>query len=98
MLQLTYKYGVDMDEVYSDLKNSMDNLMPTLPEDCEDPLIMELSADFMPTMILSAVAPEGMDAAQLPQRHSGASDRELGRRGPGGGHRGPGRVSAHRTG
>ena len=37
MLQLTYKYGVDMDEVYSDLKNSMDNLMPTLPEDCEDP-------------------------------------------------------------
>jgi len=63
MLQLTYKYGVDMDEVYSDLKNSMDNLMPTLPEDCEDPLIMELSADFMPTMILSAVAPEGMDAA-----------------------------------
>ena len=63
MLQLTYKYGVDMDEVYSDLKNSMDNLMPTLPEDCEDPLIMELSADFMPTMILSAVAHEGMDAA-----------------------------------
>ena len=63
MLQLTYKYDVDMDEVYSDLKNSMDNLMPTLPEDCEDPLIMELSADFMPTMILSAVAPEGMDAA-----------------------------------
>ena len=65
MLQLTYKYGVDMDEVYSDLKNSMDNLMPTLPEDCEDPLIMELSADFMPTMILSAVAPEGMDAASM---------------------------------
>ena len=63
MLQLTYKYGVDMDEVYSDLKNSMDNLMPTLPDDCEDPLIMELSADFMPTMILSAVAPDGMDAA-----------------------------------
>ena len=62
LIQLTYNYGVDMDEVYSDLKSTMDTLMPQLPEDCEDPMIMELSADMISTMMISAVAPEGMDA------------------------------------
>ena len=61
LIQLTYNYGVDMDEVYSDLKSTMDTLMPQLPEDCEDPMIMELSADMISTMMISAVAPEGMD-------------------------------------
>lgn len=62
MVQLTYNYGVDMNEVYSDLKSAMDTLMPSLPEDCEEPMIMELSADMVSTMMISAVAPEGMDA------------------------------------
>lgn len=42
---------------------------------------MELSADFMPTMILSACGPRGDGRGQLPQRHGGAGDRERGRRG-----------------
>ena len=63
MIQLTYKYGADMDDIYSDLKSTIDNLMGSLPEDCEDPLIMELSADFMATMTVSATAPEGIDVA-----------------------------------
>ena len=63
MVQLSYAYGHDMDEAYSDLKNALDNLMSELPEDCGDPMIMELSADYMPTMTISAVAPEGVDAA-----------------------------------
>ena len=62
MVQLTYNYGVDMNEVYSDLKSAMDTLMPSLPEDCEEPMIMELSADMVSAMMISAVAPEGMDA------------------------------------
>ena len=63
MIQLTYKYGSDMDDAYMDLKNAMDNLMNDLPDDCQDPLIMELSADFMPTMTLSATAPDGVDVS-----------------------------------
>lgn len=62
MVQLTYNYGVDMNEVYSDLKSAMDTLMPSLPEDCEEPMIMELSADMVSTMMISAVASEDMDA------------------------------------
>ncbi len=64
MIQLTYKYGADMDDIYSDLKSTIDNLMGSLPDDCEEPLIMELSADFMATMTVSATAPEGIDVAE----------------------------------
>lgn len=63
MVQLTYAYGNDMDESYSDLKNALDNMKNDLPDDCGDPMIMELSADYMPTMMISAVAPEGVDTA-----------------------------------
>ena len=63
MVQLSYSYGRDMDEAYSDLKNALDNLMSDLPDDCGDPMIMELGADYMPTMMISAVAPEGVDTA-----------------------------------
>lgn len=63
MLQLTYKYGTDMDEAYSDLKSTIDNLMPSLPDDCQDPMIMEISADALGTMMISATAPEGIDVA-----------------------------------
>ncbi len=61
MIQLTYNYGTDLDEAHTDLKNAMDVLMPDLPDDCNDPVIMELGADFIGTMIVSAVAPEGVD-------------------------------------
>ena len=63
MLQLTYKYGTDMNDAYSDLKSAIDNLMPSLPDDCQDPMIMELSADALGTMMISATAPEGIDVA-----------------------------------
>lgn len=64
MIALRYNYGTDLDDAYSDLKSSLDNLMSDLPNDVGDPLIMELSADFISTMVLSATAPEGMDVAQ----------------------------------
>ena len=63
MLQLTYHYGTDMNDAYSDLKSAIDNLMPSLPEDCQDPMIMEISADALGTMMISATAPEGVDVA-----------------------------------
>lgn len=61
MIQIQYNYGVDMDDVYMDLKTSMDNLASDLPDDCEDPVIMEISASAMATMTISASAPDGTD-------------------------------------
>ena len=63
MLQLTYNYGADMDDAYSELKSAVDNLMPSLPDGCQDPMIMEISADTMGTMTISVTAPEGIDVA-----------------------------------
>ena len=65
MLQLTYKYGTDMDDAYSDLKSTIDTLMPSLPEDCQDPMIMEISADAIGTMMISATAPSGVNVADF---------------------------------
>ena len=57
MLQLTYQYGTDMDDAYSDLKSAIDNLMPSLPDECGDPIIMEISADALGTMMISPPPP-----------------------------------------
>ncbi len=64
MIQLIYNYGTDSDDMYSDLKSAMDSMKSDLPEDCEDPVIMEIKTDAMPNMVISAVAPEGVDVVQ----------------------------------
>lgn len=64
-IQLTYNYGNDMDESHSSVKNAIDNLLPDLPEDVGEPTIVELSAEYMPTMMITAVAPEGTDVADF---------------------------------
>jgi len=59
MLQLTYQYGTDMDDAYSDLKSAIDNLMPSLPDECGDPIIMEISgidvADYLDNEVVPAL-------------------------------------------
>ena len=61
MVMIQYEYGTDIDEAYDDLKVAMDGLAASLPDDCEDPMILEISADAMATMTVSATAPEGTD-------------------------------------
>ena len=65
MVQLVYNYGADEDDIYSDLKSAMDNLKADLPSDCNDPTIMQISADAMPTMTLSVSADSGVDIASV---------------------------------
>lgn len=64
MVQLIYEYSADTDDMYSDLKSAMDALMPDLPEDCGDPIIMELSMEATATLTASAVAGEGVDVTR----------------------------------
>ena len=65
MVQLVYNYGADEDDIYSDLKSAMDNLKASLPSDCNDPTIMQISADAMSTMTLSVSADSGVDIASV---------------------------------
>lgn len=53
MVILEYQYGTDIDEAYDDLKKKMDLMGSTLPEDADDPAIVELNINDMATMTLA---------------------------------------------
>ena len=54
LVQIQYNYGVDLDDAYMDLKNSLDNL--SLPDGCNDATIMEIGMLTQGTMMISANA------------------------------------------
>lgn len=53
IVMVQYDYEKDLDEAYDDLKKKMDALESDLPDDCEDPIIVELNIDDMPSIILA---------------------------------------------
>lgn len=53
MIMLEYDYGTDMDEAYNDLTKKMNSIQRQLPEDAEEPTVMEMSMDASTTMMLS---------------------------------------------
>jgi len=61
MIQISYQYGTDLDEAYSDLRSAMEMAMLELPSDCDDYTIMELSATSQASVMATASAPKGMD-------------------------------------
>jgi len=52
LVQVQYKYSVDLDDAYMDLKNALDNL--ELPDGCGDAVIMEIGMLTQGTMMVSA--------------------------------------------
>lgn len=61
MVMFSYDYGIDIDEAYMDLKTALDTATASLPEDAQDPFIMELSMDAMDTVTISATAVGNVD-------------------------------------
>lgn len=55
------EYGTNMDEAHSDLNNNIDIYRNELPEDAEDPIVIEMNMDMMPVVTLSAVATGDVD-------------------------------------
>lgn len=53
MVMLEYEYGTDMDKAYSDLKKKTDALQSSLPDDVEDPVIMEFNINDQATMYMA---------------------------------------------
>lgn len=53
IVQLQYEYGTDMDKAYSDLKKKTDNMMASLPDDVQTPIIMEFNMDDTASIMLS---------------------------------------------
>lgn len=57
----SYDYDIDIDDAYLDLSAALDTLSATLPEEVQDPYIMELSMDAQDTMTISATAVGDVD-------------------------------------
>lgn len=50
---LQYEYGTDMDKAYNDLKKKTDTLKSSLPDDVQDPIVMEFNINEMASITLS---------------------------------------------
>lgn len=61
MVMFSYDYDVDMDDVYMDLRTALDGVRAKLPDDAQEPYILEMSMDAMDTMTLSATAVGDVD-------------------------------------
>ncbi|MBR0411625.1 MAG: efflux RND transporter permease subunit [Eubacterium sp.] len=51
MVAFTYDYNMDMNDAYTDLSAALDMLK--LPDDCQDPTIMQMDVNVMSTMTIS---------------------------------------------
>ena len=54
MVALTYDYGKNMNDAYTSLSAALDQL--SLPDDCQDPTIIEMTVNQMPTVMISATS------------------------------------------
>lgn len=63
MVMFQYEYGTDLDESYMDLKTALDSAKTTMPDDVQEPIVMELAMDQSATMNLSVTAEGTYDIA-----------------------------------
>lgn len=61
MVMFTYDYGTDTDEAYSDLRSALDTAALQLPDDAQDPVIVEMNMDAMDVMTLSVTSTADVD-------------------------------------
>lgn len=53
MIMLEYDYGTDMDEAYNEVSQTLDRLSRQLPDEADDPVVMEMNNNASETMSLS---------------------------------------------
>lgn len=53
IVMLQYDYGTDMDKAYNDLKKQLDLVKTQLPDDVEDPIMLELNTSLKPNVTLA---------------------------------------------
>ena len=52
---IEFETGVDTDDAYQKVRDKVDTAMPDLPEDAEDPVLIEVSTSDFPIMILNVM-------------------------------------------
>ena len=61
IVMIEFDYGTDIDEVRSDLNANLEIYKNMMPEDANDPTIVEISMDMMPIIMVSAIAEGDVD-------------------------------------
>lgn len=61
MVMFQYDYEMDLDEAYTDLSNALDGAKASMPDDVEDPFIIEMAMDAMDTMTISVTEKGDVD-------------------------------------
>ena len=65
MVILQYDYSVDTNESYLDLRAALDATYASLPDDCQEPVVIEMDVNSMPSISYSVSAEEGVDTLML---------------------------------
>lgn len=60
VITLEFEYGYDIDNLTNDVRDKLDMVESSLPDDCQNPIIFKFSTDMIPICILSAEAKESM--------------------------------------
>lgn len=56
MVMFQYEYGTDLDDAYMDLRSALDTARVSMPDDVNEPVIVEMAMDQMETMDVSVTA------------------------------------------
>ena len=62
MVLLQYDYDKDINDAYLDLRAALDQVKGDLPDDAQDPMIVEMNMDSMPSISYSVSTTDGTDA------------------------------------
>ena len=85
VITLEFEYGKDIDVLTNDVRDKLDMVKSSLPDNAETPIIFKFSSDMVPIVMLSVKASESMpglykivdDAVANPLAISGAPKREI---------------------
>ena len=65
MVILQYDYSVDTNESYLDLRAALDATTASLPDDCQDPIVIEMDVNSMASISYSISGEEGTDTLMV---------------------------------
>jgi len=60
VITLEFEYGYDIDVLTNDVRDKLDMVESSLPDDCQNPIIFKFSTDMIPICLLSVEASESM--------------------------------------
>lgn len=65
MVLLQYDYSVDTNDAYLDLRAALDITAASLPEDCQEPMVIQMDINAMPSIMYSVSTTDGSDAFSI---------------------------------